>query len=408
MSKDMQTWKPSSRSPVIGFRKVNACRACGGALASVYNLGVQDVVNFGDKPLVKAPLELMVCKECFLPQLHHEVDRSYLFETYYFRSNSNATYVNHLKEVAYDVLRRAKPKKGDVIVDIGANDGTWLSFIPNKYVTFGFEPAKNLGNDPDEQAWLIQDFFPAGITIMDGAKVIYCGFMFYDISDPLAFLKEVKKMLAKDGLFVVQMNYLPMMLKNNAVDNISAEHQTYWTLRSLQNLLFRAGLQAEDVSFNDINGGSFRVYIRHRSNRKPSETVSGILAGEKRFESLEPYQDFAKRVKEEMHKLHAIVALAVAKDHQTVDIVGSSTRGLTIVQQAGLDKTLIRCAVERNPAKVGKTYAGIPIISEEQAKASPADIYLILIHNFKDEVIARMTWGKKFLLPLPTVKVITP
>lgn len=384
------------------------CRACDGPLEDIFDVGKQEVINFGNKEPLKAPLELTKCKECHLVQLRHTVDKDYLFRTYYFKSATSDTYRKHLQEVADDLMRRAKLKKGDRIVDIGANDGTMLKMFPDWIERKGFEPSQVAGESPDGLD-IISDFFSYeaySLRFKHQAQAVYCGFMFYDLDDPLSFLKDVKKVLAPDGLFVIEMNYLPSMLANNAVDNISHEHLCYYTLRTLENLLFRAGLQAEDVAFNDVNGGAFRVYIRHRTNHLPSDTVSGVLVGEQRFDNMAPYLEFKRRVGERMFQLRALTVLEHITKGKTIDLRGASTRGLTVCQLAGLDSKLIRFVVDANPEKAGKLYNGIPVITEEQSKQNPADIYVILPYTFEKEIRKSMTWGKQFVVPLPELRFL--
>ena len=97
------------------------------------------------------------------------------------------------------------------------------------------------------------------------AKVITSISMFYDLEDPNAFVDDISKCLDKDGLWIIQMNYLGLMLENNTFDNISHEHLEYYSLLSLSNLLKKHEMDIFDVELNDVNGGSFRVYIKQKT-----------------------------------------------------------------------------------------------------------------------------------------------
>ena len=64
---------------------------------------------------------------------------------YWYRSGFTTTMRNALKDIYMASLKYIKLKKNDVVLDIGANDGTLLKYYSNKNIkTIGCEPAKNL------------------------------------------------------------------------------------------------------------------------------------------------------------------------------------------------------------------------------------------------------------------------
>ena len=231
--------------------------------------------------------------------------------------------------------------------------------------------------------------------------------MFYDLDDPNAFLQDIKKVLAPDGLFVIQQNYLPAMLENNAVDNIVHEHLCYYSLYTLDSLLVKNGLEIVDYSFNDLNGGSFRVYVKHSSNPQHADFPD---EGKLMLHTLAPYKAFRDRVAEIAYKLQTFIPLEKINGRTTY-IYGASTRGATLLQYAGLDEKAIPYAVERNPDKVGTMYLGkIPVISEEQAHKNPPFYYLALPWHFRGEFISRewehITNSGAMIFPLPQFRVV--
>ena len=206
-------------SKTVKIARRETCRACDGALEDLIDFGEQYIINFGDKPSEKAPLVLTKCNSCHLVQLRHSVDPEFLFRHYYYKSGVNSTMRDHLRGIVEDVTKRVTLGRADIVVDIGANDGTLLSFYGEQLSLVGFEPAMDAPDNPDIWQWR-KDFFSAEAykPIAHKAKVITAISMFYDLDNPNAFLQDIKKVLATDGLFVIQMNYLPAMLENNAVD----------------------------------------------------------------------------------------------------------------------------------------------------------------------------------------------
>ena len=244
--------------------------------------------------------------------------------------------------------------------------------------------------------------------------------MFYDLDDPNKFVSDISKALDKYGVFIIQQNYLVSMLKQNAFDNISHEHLEYYSLLSLTNLLDRHNLEIFDLELNDLNGGSFRTYIRHKgsSSIKPfsgaEQRLSEIVKNENELglNDRKVYDDFANRINEIKQKVVGFIKNETQKG-KTVYVYGASTRGNTLLQYFGLDNTLIKTAAERNPVKWGRKTIGtlIPIISEEQARFEKPDFFLILPWAFLKEFRERekdfLNSGGKFIVPLPNFEIIS-
>ncbi|HKT21237.1 MAG TPA: class I SAM-dependent methyltransferase [Nitrososphaerales archaeon] len=385
-----------------------SCRTCGGQLAYLMDLGEQ-LVRW-DKP-EKAPLVLTKCSRCGLVQLRHTVSRDYLFkEGYPYRSGATQTMRDHLKGIVDDVMKRVELKPTDIVVDIGSNDGTLLGFY-HVGTRVGFEPSE-LGKETLLGPLWISDFFSTPtfqkfIGFTKKAKVITAIAMFYDLEDPNAFLQDVKKVLAPDGLFVLQVNYLPDTLKNNAVGDICHEHLEYYTLGTLAQLLERNGFLVDGVSFNSINGGSVRVFARHHEY---SDTAHNwIQTALEHGETDMDFAAFSLRVSTACAKVKGF--LMHAKDqNKVVDIMGASTRGGTFLQAAKIDGTVCRFTVERDPSKIGKAYLGTLIVSEDVSTMNPPDYKLVGPYWFLDEILTRETrfvnTGGKLIVPLPTPRII--
>jgi len=407
-----------------------ACRVCGSAsLKLVLSLGNQYISNFVDSPTSEsyvAPLELVLCDMktggCGLLQLRHTVPGELMYRQYWYKSGINQSMRDALADIVEKAERLIKLLPGDIVLDIGCNDGTLLrSYRSRDLVLAGFEPATNLIDEARVGTTrIINDFFnyQAFKREFGGrrAKIITAISMFYDLDEPNRFVADVVKTLAEDGVFIIQMNYLPSMLENNAFDNIVHEHLEYYSLQSLKYLMDKHSLEVFDVELNDVNGGSFRVYVKHRGCEKYpiSHNVREREAYEKRLrlDDYGPYEDFARRVLNLKAETYDFIKQEVGKG-KTVYVYGASTRGNTLLQFYNLDHKLIKAAAERNPNKWGKRTVGtlIPIISEEQARRERPGYFLILPWQFLEEFMKRekeyLYSGGKFITPLPQFKIIS-
>lgn len=407
------------------------CRSCGGVLETIHDFGEVPIINFGDREDIKAPLELTKCVSCALVQLRHTLDREKLFRRYYYRSGVNQTMRDHLRGIVEEVQKRVGLGVHDLVIDIGSNDMTTLRFYPERVYKLGFEPSNILdAGGSVSNIFRVADFFSFNnflrfvrtgpeldFTERKQAKVITAIAMFYDLDDPNAFLQDVKKVLAPDGLLVIEQAYLPEMLRTNNVTNIVHEHLCYYSLMTLERLLTKHGLGIEDVEFSDINGGVFRVYVRHFGDWMKEEkdwSLNKPMSAEMHsgLDKMETYTYFISRVFEQAARLHEFVesetqAFADVPEiaPKTIDIYGPSTRGLMLLQMAGLEAKHFRWAVDRNPEKVGKTYHGVPVVSEETMRKDPPDYLLVLPYSFLGEFVARemeiLRAGTKMLVPLP-------
>ena len=408
----------------------NECRVCGrGKLEPIMSLGMQHLSNFVDEPgqaVYAAPIDLVLCNKkeggCGLLQLRHTVPGDLLYRKFWYKSGTNQTMRDALADIVAKAKEMIKLRDGDVVLDIGANDGTLLRcYGSGKLTLAGFEPARNLVEEAQVGTTkIINDFFNHQAFAKEfgsrKARIITSVAMFYDLEDPNAFVSDIAKTLDGDGIWVIQMNYLTTMLENNAFDNIVHEHLEYYSLLSLENLLQRHGLTVFDVEQNDVNGGSIRTYVKHKACKKyPTSTrVSDTIEYERKadLESPRAYHEFADRIGRLKEEIHSFIEKQV-QDGKKVYVYGASTRGNTLLQYYDLDFRLIHSAADRNPAKWGKKTAGtsIPIVSEDQARKERPDYFLILPWYFAEEFIKReqafLKNGGKFILPLPGLRIVS-
>ncbi len=411
---------------------ITQCRLCGSKnLESIFSIGDLYVSNFVDGTenyeSEKYPLELVLCNEksggCGLLQLRDTVSNEIMYRNYWYRSGTNQTMKDELKGIAAKVDSLKHLQAGDYVLDIGANDGTLLrSYGTAGIKRAGFEPARNLSKWNSEGTdKIINDFFNFVAWQKEfgdvKAKAITAIAMFYDLEEPNVFVGDVAKILDKDGVFIIQMSYLPLMLSQNAFDNICHEHLEYYSLLSLENLLKRHDMEVFDVELNDVNGGSFRIYIRHNGGAVDfpggKERVQKIRDDENNLglNDKAVYESFAARVAKIKDELVGFIKSEVANGKK-VYVYGASTKGNTLLQYFGLDSALIGAAAERNPDKWGKKTIGtnIPIISEEQARTDKPDYFLVLPWHFMNEFLSRerdfLANGGKFIFPLPEMKIV--
>lgn len=411
------------------------CRVCNSPLEPILSLGDQYVSNFLDPEQpdgLKAPLELVLCSHCRLLQLKHTVPADAMYENYWYRSGTNQTMRTALADISNRAEELIHLKTGDAVLDIGCNDGTLLeSYQTPGIYKIGFDPAENLTVFSRKVAnKVLIGLFDADGFLADPdlrevrPRIVTSIAMFYDLEEPRKFVADVKRILHPDGLWIVQMSYLPLMLKQNDFGNICHEHLEYYSLQSLEYLLGLHDFVVADVELNNVNGGSYRVYIRNRtadrnafgdesSQQQAVDRVRALRESEARMEldTVAPYREFAGRVQRIKQDVVQFVTNEV-KQHKKVYVYGASTKGNAMLQYFGLDNSLIEAAADRNPDKWGKVTVGsrIPIVSEAEARAAKPDYFLVLPWHFIEEFTARekdyLSSTGRFIVPLPQFALV--
>ena len=416
-------------------RIIDSCRVCDfDKLTPILSLGDLYISDFLQESEIneaeKAPLDLVLCNEndggCGLLQLKHTVSNELMYRRYWYFSGTNKTMIEELNNIASKIEELVNFKDGDFVMDIGANDGTLLRGYKTIGLNLtGFEPAKNLEKyNSVGTTKIINDFFNYEAWQKEfgdtKAKAITAIAMFYDLDDPNKFIADVVKCLDKDGIFIIQMAYLPSMLLKNMFDNICHEHLEYYSLLSLENLLERHNLEIFDVELNDINGGSFRIYIKRKDGGQSikipegaRQRINNLKENERKLKLNDKkiYEDFAERVEKIKKEVFNFIKSEV-ENGKKVYVYGASTKGNTLLQYFNLDNSLIKAAAERNSTKWGRKTIGtnIPIISEEQARDEKPDYFLILpwhfLKEFKEREVEYLKNGGKFIVPLPEFEII--
>lgn len=397
-------------------REVSHCRACGsGNLEPALDLGAVRLSAFlapGDPDTPAVPLELVHCPACLLAQLRHDTDADTLYRRFWYRSGISATMRVALADVVLESQVRTQLASGDVVVDIASNDGTLLRCWPKNTVRIGFDPALNLKNEAREgDNCIVTEYFSADhywLHFKKPAKVITACAVFYDVPKPNSFLRDVHSCLAHDGIFVLQLASLKGTLETCDVGNICHEHICYYPLTTLCRLLEQNGLHPFDAEENSVNGGSVRVYAS-RSHRPQSRNLQALLLSHARWAGGEALARFAERAKHNRDSVRN--AMEYLRRRGPVYAYGASTKGNTLLQFWGLDRTDLVAAADRDPTKWSLEMSGgrVPIVSEEEARRH-AKTFLVLPWHFREEMIAReedwMLRGGTMLFPMPRVEEV--
>lgn len=410
--------------------RLSKCRMCGNEhLIEVVDLGYQYMTGVFPKDkasrgLTRGPLRLVKCHgpdACGLLQLDHSYDLSEMYgDNYGYRSGLNQQMVTHLYAKIARIKAMTDLAAGDLVIDIGANDGTSLGAYPEDLLLVGVDPTgAKFRQYYKRHVQMIPDFFSARL-VSDAfpgkkAKVITSFSMLYDLEQPLAFAGDVAEILDKaDGIWVFEQSYMPLMLDRLAFDTICHEHLEYYGLKQIMWMLDRVGMKVVDVELNDVNGGSFSVVAASRESNRRVETdrIAALLKDEqtKGLDELHPYKHFDQQIKRICGELIQLVRTAKAAGKK-VGALGASTKGNVLLQYCGFTDQDIEVVGEVNPDKFGAYTpgTGIPVEDEKAVLARRYDYLIVLPWHFKEFFLQNKAFtGQHLLFPLPRIEVITP
>lgn len=377
-------------------------------------------------------MKMMLEPETGLVRLEKTAPLDTMYGKYWYRSGINNTMKKELKSIVRSITDVVKLKENDLWIDIACNDGTLLSYVPESLIRVGIDPVDDSFKRESEKHsnLIIQDYFSAEVfkkSKFGGlkAKVITTIAMFYDLDEPKKFINDILEVLDTNGIWVLQLSYTPLMIKQLAFDNICHEHVYYYSLFNIQKMFKDCGIDIVDVQLNDTNGGSFRIYcMKDISDKTKFSTqpyrdvcnfrINSLLEYEKtlNLDNEKTWVEFFDNITNLKDKTVSFIKEEKSKGKKIWGY-GASTKGNTLLQYFGLDHTLIDGIAERSIYKFGlKTVStNIPIYSEDEMRKESPDYLIVLPWHFINEFIEResefLKNGGKFIVPCPKFQIIS-
>jgi len=406
---------------------ITKCRSCASSsIKVVLEIGDQALSGVfrsnNVKDILSGPLTLISCNSCNLVQLANSYPLEDMYNVGYGYKSGLTLYMRqHLKDIIKFACSIVTPSSNDTILDIGSNDGTLLNSYDDKTL-------KLIGIDPVAAKYL--DLYPKNSTVVTDffskenyfsvsnikSKIVTSVSMFYDLEDPVKFVKSISDVLHDEGVWVFEQSYLPAMLRYNSYDTICHEHIEYYSLAAIQNILDKANLTIIDASQNEVNGGSIRLAAAHKKSGLASiisPELTWLISQEINHDifSHNAFLNFDNNIIR--HKNDLVNLLKLLKDSgKKVLGYGASTKGNVILQFCDIGPDLLPFIGDITPLKDGTYTPGslIPIISMEKAKSMMPDYFLVLPWAFRNDILLRekelLSSGTKFIFPLPYVEII--
>lgn len=404
------------------------CRICNNEkLKKFLSLGTTPLANkfLSEKELSQKeetfPLEVCFCPSCKLVQLTYIVPPDIMFKNYVYVSSTTNTFKLHFTRMAKDISKEFNLDNNSLVVDIGSNDGLLLKGFQQFGVqTIGIEPATNVARVAQQKGIeTINDYFKTDvakkiISEKGNADVVTATNVFAHVDNIRDFVSNVKILLKKEGIFVIEVPYLIDMLEKMTFDAIYHEHLSYFSITPLIYFFEMMNMNIFKIEKVGSHGGSLRVFIKNRaSNFITDKSVESMISNEKviGIDRFETYKKFAKKVSGTKIKLVQCINNLKNKG-KIIAAYGAPAKGNTLLNfcHIGIDK--IDYIVEDNPLKQGLFTPGthIRVVDPKMLDEKKPDYILILAWNFKEEILNKTKKykeaGVKFIIPLPEPIII--
>lgn len=403
------------------------CRVCGGGdIEIVLKLNATPLedqfVRQEYKDLIQPvyPLELAICQGCGYVHLPYVVNPEASYADYAYVSGVTVGLRNHYDDYAKAIVRDFDVPEGVLAIDLGSNDGSMLaSFKRTGMKVLGVEPAQAIAKQANEAGlpticgFFTDDTASKILKEYGSASIVTANYMYANIDDVMVFTKSVSKLLARDGIFIVQTGYHPEQMKIRMFDYIYHEHFSYFTIEVLKNIFESCGLELIQAAKTSPKGGSIRVVGQLQSGARTGDKSVDRLISEEHASGMREavtYRKFASDIQvakgqliEELRKLKSAGKRLVG--------FGASHSTTTLTYHFEL-APFMEYLVDDNPLKHGRYSPGhhIPVHSSEKLYEDKPDYVIVLAWQHQKSIIERhkvfLNLGGQFLLPLPNLRVI--
>ena len=405
--------------------KIKFCRNCkSDKLVDLLSLGKMSFTGKFPKNnkinIPKANLNLLIYKFCKFVQLDQNFSQKYLYGSGYgYRTGINKTMTEHVKKIVKKSTAIVKLKKNDHVLDIASNDGTLLNFYNSDIIKVGIDPLINKYKKfykkiqyPISNFFNFKDIHKKKLS--KKFKIITALSVFYDLKKPNSFFKDIKKILSKDGIFVLEQADLLLTLQRNIFDTICHEHLGFYSSKVIIDMVKNNNLKVFNHEYNNINGGSSRYYICHEDSKFNfnKKNIYNTLKKEKNYNlySVKTFKSFYANINKQKKILNKLIK-KIKNKNMSIHGYGASTKGNVLLQFYNINNKQIDYISDRNPLKSNFYTPGtkIKIISENKSRKIKPDYYLVLPWHFKKEILHRekkiRSKGVKFIFPLPNLRI---
>ncbi len=380
---------------------------------TIIDLGKAPLANsFLDRPTDSEELfdlKLVFCPVCKLVQITEAISPQKLFQNYAYFSSMSQTMQVHVQELVDSLVKERNLGKDSLVIEIASNDGYLLQHF-NKYgvPTLGIDPAENVAEVARKKGveTLCEFFGDKLADTLPKADVMLALNVLGHVPEPTAFVRGLAKTLRGDGVCVIEVPWVRCMIEDLSFDTVYFEHMQYYSLTALKNLFSWHGLQIAKARFQDIHGGSLRLYVEHYKPFQYDRETNRMFEIEEALgvHQFPYYQCFSMRVRDLANQLKTLLQ-SLREQRKRVVAFGAAAKGTMLLNYIGANG--IEYVVDSTPAKIGKYMPGVHLPVLSPYELGNPDYVLLTAWNWANEIMAqRPDLAGRFILPVPTPRIV--
>ena len=407
--------------------KKNKCRVC--------KEGIEEFMSLGNMPIANAfvtkdnkenqffyHLKIGFCESCYTLQIIEVPQPRQMFnESYAYLASTSTSMIKHFEKLSSQVIKDNNLSENSFVVEIGSNDGIFLkNFSDKKIKHLGIDASKNVCDLAEKKGVnTFNAFFNYEISEKikqkyGSADVIVSTNTMHHIEDINTVVKGMENLIKDDGVIITEDPSLLEMLKNNAYDQIYAEHMYIWSLSSMKNLLEKYNLEVFNIENNEFHGGCSRYFIGKKNRKIINRSVVEHQKNEEKFnvKNKSTYLKFKENIIRSKEKLLKILKDLKAQKKIVVGY-GAPAKSTTILNYCKIDNSLISKIFDNSSTKINKQTPGsslIDIVDSKEFKTFESDYCVMFAWNHKKEILMKekeysLKKGK-WIIPLSNIEII--
>jgi len=367
------------------------------------------------------PIDLFLCRRCGVTQLLDVIDTEEVYLNYTYETVSSLGLVKHFENYANEVMDQFKPKAGELVLDIGSNDGTLLKFFKDhRMKVLGIDPTPTIVKKANEEMGIptLEGFFTEEYSRelkekYGTAAIITCNNLVADIDDLTDLIKGVRELMNPDSVFLFESFYLVDQVQNLVWDFTYHEHFSYFTVNPLKAYFDSLGMELIDAQRVPTKGGSIRYKIQLKGGSHPkSQAVEDLIEYEESIgiQDVGIFKEYWERIEKAKTDLSDLLKNLKAEG-KTFAGFGASATSTTLIYHYELGD-VIDFIVDDFVAKQNLFSPGfhIPVYHPDEIYKRKPDYIIILAWRYYEPIIKNhkryLDDGGHFIIPLPELKVI--
>ena len=378
----------------------------------ITNKEIKPFMSFGKMPLANGflnkdefnseyffEMEVGFSEDLSLFQLNDHPKPEKMFNKKYpFYTGSSELMKLHFENYAKWIQKKFL-KTNSKLIEIGSNDGTFLSNFKNSSIEFvGFEPSENVAKKAEEKnIKTVNNFFNHKNiknlkNYIGNTDVICASNVICHIPNLKDLILTIDELLSKKGLFIFEEPYLGSMFKKVSYDQIYDEHIFIFSINSVKKIFNLYNFELIDILPQTTHGGSMRYVISRKNEYDINQNVIKGLENENEnnLHNLKSCLKFKKNCELSKDKITSKLE-KFKNDGKQICGYAATSKSTTILNYCDLDRNIINFICDTTEEKIGKFSPGshIPIVSISHFHNNLPDIAYLFAWNHKDEIFAK-------------------